>query len=104
MTLTVGCSREESLQAAYPRPSAAQITPDPEGHEDRGGRSGTRDKLEGEEAMRQPGLPAARLALVGVFIFGMLLSACGGSGAKSDLTGAKKYLTEKTKALKDASA
>jgi Imelysin len=54
--------------------------------------------------MRQPGLPAARLALVGVFIFGLLLSACGGAGAKSDLTGAKKYLTEKTKALKDASA
>ena len=42
-------------------------------------------------------------AFVGVFIFSLFLSACGGSGAKSDLTGAKNYLTEKTKALKTAS-
>jgi len=50
--------------------------------------------------MRQPVMPAARLALVGVFIFGLLLSACGGSNAKSDLTGVKNFLIEKTKALK----
>lgn len=53
--------------------------------------------------MGRSAFAAGRLAIVGVLVAGLSLSACG-AGGKAELGGVESFLTEKTKALKASSA